>query len=53
MPESKTPGQVAYEAWNKSKDFTWWKQPAEAREHWESIAQAVYAYYETGIPGAK
>jgi hypothetical protein len=50
-----TVGQVAYEAYIR----VWGQMPAwdhldkPVKEIWETVGRAVYAFYETGIPGAR
>jgi hypothetical protein len=55
MPEQKTAGQVAYEAYYLAMgmDAGDWPSIGQKRQDWwEQVARAVYAFYETGLPGA-
>ena len=55
MDGAVTAGQIAYEAYMKAwGNPSRWNEINEAvKEKWEAVAQAVQAFYETGIPGAR
>jgi hypothetical protein len=56
-----TVGQITFEAYMVSVQGidsifarrAWGLLKEKEREAWEAVGQAVYAFYETGIPGAK
>lgn len=60
MAETKTPGQIAYEAylrtWNIPGLRTWHEEPRGQQRAWEAAAQAVLDAYcpplATSHPGA-
>ena len=47
MPDTRTPGQIAYEAylrcWNIPGLRTWHEEPRGQQRAWEAAAQAVLA----------
>jgi hypothetical protein len=50
-----TVGRVAYEAYMKVWGQTpvWNLLDEPTKSVWETVGRAVYAFYETGIPGAR